>query len=75
MKTHVKSIDGECWRIIKEGNLSIVDTHNEEIREEKFTKIEYKKDEKNHLAIKLITTGLSSSDRIKVLACKTSKEK
>ena len=75
MKTHVKSIDGECWRIIKEGNLAIVDAHNEEIKEENFTEIEYKKDQKNHIAIKLITTGLSSSDRRKVLAYRTAKEK
>ena len=62
MKMHVKSIDGECWRIIKEGNLTIVDPHNEEIKEENFTEIEYKKDQKNHIANKLITSGLSSSD-------------
>ena len=75
MKKHMKSIDGECWRIIKEGNLTIVDAHNKEIREENFTDIEYKKDEKNHIAIKFITAGLSSSDQRKVLACKTAKEK
>ena len=43
--------------------MAIVDAHNEEIREENFTEIEYNENEKNHIAIKLITTGLSSSDR------------
>ena len=55
--------------------MAIVDAHNEEIKEENFTEIEYKKDQKNHIAIKLITTRLSSSDRRKVFACRTAKEK
>ena len=55
--------------------MAIVDAHNKEIKEENFTEIEYKKDRKNHIAIRLITTGLSTSDRRKVLACRTAKEK
>ena len=55
--------------------MAIVDAHNEEIKEENFIEIEYKKDQKNHIANKLITTGLSSLDQRKVLACRTAKEK
>ena len=75
MQTHVRSIDGECWKIIINGDLKVTQANNKPVPFELHSVEDYKKDEKNNKALKLVTSGLSQSDRRKVLASDTAKEK
>ena len=61
MQTHVRSIDGECWKIITEGDLKIL-ADNKPVPFNLYTSEDYKKDEKNNKALKLVTSGLNQSD-------------
>ena len=75
MQEHVGSVDGQCWSIIKKGDLKFLNAKNEEIPEDDWTEVEFKKFEKNSRAKKLITAALSPEDQFKVLSFKSAKEK
>ena len=75
MQTHMRSIDGECWKIITEGDLSVTMANSKPVPFNLYTVEDYTKDEKNNKALKLVTSGLSQSDRRKVLGSATAKDK
>ena len=75
MQEHVGSVNGQCWSIIKKGDLKYRNSKGEEIPEEDWTETEFKMFEKNSRARKLITAALSPGDQFKVLSFKFAKEK
>ena len=75
MQTLVRSIDGECWKIITEGDLVVTMADSKPVPFNLYTAEDYTKDEKNNKALKLVTSGLSKSNRRKVLGSATAKDK
>ena len=75
METHVRSVDPQLWRIIKNGDIPIVDGNGVKVPKDDYDETDYKKEEKNHRAKKIIKSGLSSSDETKVSPFLTTKEK
>ena len=75
MKIHVSLVDGQCWKIITQGDQLLLDDKGAPISEDKWDEAEYKKIERNNKALKLIIYGLTPRDQRKVMAHKSAKEK
>ena len=74
-ETHVRSIDGELWKIITSGDLQVTQNNGKPVAFTSFTAEDWTKDEKNMKALKLLTSGLDNSDRRKVLGSLSAKDK
>ena len=74
-QTHVRSIDGELWKIIINGDLPVTQVNNKPIAFNAFSADDWSRDEKNMKALKLLNSGLENSDRRKVLGSLTAKDK
>ena len=78
IEAHVMSVDPECWQIIQGGDkklVIIVDDKEEAKPLSTYTEADFKRAEKNLKSMKLITSGLSSSDKRKFLSSKISQAK
>ncbi len=75
METHVRSVDPQLWRIIKNGDIPIVDGNGTVVPEADYDENDFKKEEKNHRAVKIIESGLSANDEAKVSSFLTAREK
>ena len=51
METHVRSVDPQLWRIIKNGDIPITDGNGNVIPENNYNENDFKKEEKNHRAV------------------------
>ena len=75
MEPHVRSVDPQLWRIIKNSDIPIVDGNGQVIPEESYDENDFKKEEKNHRAVKIIESGLSAADETKVVSFLKASEK
>ena len=75
METHIRSVDPQLWRIIKNGDIPITDGNEVIVPEDNYDENDHKKEEKNHRAIKIIESGLSSTDETKVASFLTARDK
>ena len=71
----MRSIDGELWKIIINGDLPVTQVNNKHVAFNAFSVDDWSRDEKNMKALKLLTSGLDNSDRRKVLGSHSAKEK
>ena len=71
-------VDPECWHIIQGGDkklVIIVDDKEEAKPLSTYIEADFKRAEKNFKAMKLITSGLSSFDKRKILSSRTAQTK
>ena len=74
-ETHVRSIDGELWKIIISGDLAVTKVDGKPIPFSAFSADNWCRDEKNMKALKLLKSGHDNYDRRKVLWSPSAKEK
>ena len=74
-ETHVRSIDGELWKIITTRDFLVTQNNGKHVPFGSFTDEDLTKEENNNKALKLLTSGLNNSDRRKVLRSPSAKEK
>ena len=75
IQTHIMAVDGECWKLIMKGPHKFETADKKPLSIEDYTEADYKKAEKNSKALKLITNGLSATDKRKVISSLTAKDK
>ena len=75
MQTHIMAVDGECCKLIMKGPHKLEPAYKKHLFIEEYIEADYKKAEKNSKALKLITNGLSATDKRTVLSSLTAKDK
>ena len=76
IKSYIISMDTGCWKIIKKGDYLHLGVAKKEAKEvEDPSETELKEFEKNQKALRLLVAGLGDSDKRKVLASLTAKDK